>query len=715
MKKCQPRSLTPFLDGELTEDAWHELDEHLQSCPSCSAHLDELTAASQQVRAMGRAQISNDSLKSALEVIAGRAGLSAEAAMTETTEIARAQPTPATDTSFEAGPEIKLPPPGASGEGPPQIIQEHWPADADTSDQAWTPGETPIKQLPEIGALQEQLPEIGIPEDVVYRDQPRATTGPNVEPSDTVAAGTTAEPEAEDEPEAAPTWVEPERWHPTGVAETGAPAFVPPPQSPDETPHLDLAATDPAEEHTERVAPTEDAEPKPGPEGLETHPSPPPAQLVPSWMETSSASDAELEEVGRAAVDDAIGPPAEPVLDTAARVEVASMADYVGPTSAAEAALRARVEPDPPRDQDAAEQVKAPRRSWFAAILGRRPSQASEDTAAPGALGAALGDAELTAAEPFVHAAEAPERPEAERLMWITPRTPAVAPAAEPEPVPETASGPEPPVAAGPIAEAPPELAEAIEPLPEVEPEPAAAVAGMTAAASAPSIESERDAPDDDASHLRAYREALLWARPKPAGARTRLLSSPEMQIKVGLGAALVVILLTAGILYSTQNTHKSPTALTQPATSHAAAPSPASRPTPTVQPTTAASPASGAAPGTLSELVTAGRGGTGWTVSRIRLGSPGNGITRVVLDLNGTGSAPTAQLGRGSDGSIYLSVPGLTISPSMVSGLTPTGALTAITQVGGSGTSLRFNTKGSPGFSIGYLTAPNRLVLDFK
>jgi len=127
MKKCQPRSLTPFLDGELTEDAWHELDEHLQSCPACSAQLDELTVASQQVRAMGRAQIPNDSLKPALDVIAGRAGLSAEAAMTETTEIARAQP--AHDAAVEAGPEIELAPPGASGGGAPQIIQEQLPRD----------------------------------------------------------------------------------------------------------------------------------------------------------------------------------------------------------------------------------------------------------------------------------------------------------------------------------------------------------------------------------------------------------------------------------------------------------------------------------------------------------------------------------------------------------------------------------------------------------
>jgi len=677
MKKCQPRSLTPFLDGELTEDAWHELDEHLQSCPACSAQLDELTVASQQVRAMGRAQIPNDSLKPALDVIAGRAGLSAEAAMTETTEIARAQPADATDAAVEAGPEVEL-----------AALQE---------------------PLPEIAALQEQLPEIDTPGDV-YWDQPRATTGP------------------EDEPEPAPTWVEPERWPPTGPAETSAPAYLPPPQSPDETAPVHPAAPDPPEEHAEQIAPTQDLEPEPGATRVETHPSPPPAQLIPSWMEIPPASDAELEEVGRAAVDDAIGPPAEPALDTAAPVEVPSMADYVGPTSAAEAALPASDEWEPPREQDATDQVKAPRRSWFAAILGRRPSQPSQSAAAPEESGAAPGNAELTVAEPTVRGPEATERPEAERLMWITPRTPAVEPAAEPEPLPEPAAEPEPPGAAEPIAEAPPEPAEAIQPLLEVEPEPAAAIetplepasvaaaiAGTAAEAFAAPIENGGDAPDDDAPHLRAYREALLWARAKPAGALTRLLSSPEMQIKVGLGAALVVILLAAGVLYSTRNTHPSPTAVTQPGTSHAAAPSPASRPAPSVRPTPAASPASGAAPGPLSELVTAGRGGTGWTVSRIRLGSPGNGITRVVLDLGGAGSAPTAQLGRGSDGSIYLSVPGLSISPSVVSGLTPSGALTAITQVGGSGTSLRFKTNGSPGFSMGYLTAPNRLVFDFK
>jgi hypothetical protein len=209
----------------------------------------------------------------------------------------------------------------------------------------------------------------------------------------------------------------------------------------------------------------------------------------------------------------------------------------------------------------------------------------------------------------------------------------------------------------------------------------------------------------------------LLLARAKPVDARTRLLSSPALRLSAVLGAALVVIVLTAGILYlySTRSSNRSTTAISKPATSHAATPTPVSQATPSVGPTAAASPAGSGVPGPLSQVVTVGSGGTGWTVSRIRLGSPASGVTRVVLDLAGTGSTPTAQLGRGSDGSIYLTVPGLAISPSVVSGLRPTGALTAITQVGGPGTSLRFTTNGSPGFSMGYLTGPYRLVLDFK
>src|SRR5258708_8745622 len=118
MKKCQPRSLTPFLDGELTEDAWQETEEHLQSCPSCSAQLDELTAASQHVRGMGRAHVPQEALRAAIDIIAPRAGLTPEAMLAETTEIARAQP-----------PAPQIPP-------LPGILRPIAPI---SDDQAWTP------------------------------------------------------------------------------------------------------------------------------------------------------------------------------------------------------------------------------------------------------------------------------------------------------------------------------------------------------------------------------------------------------------------------------------------------------------------------------------------------------------------------------------------------------------------------------------------------
>src|SRR5258708_5977463 len=122
MKKCQPRSLTPFLDGELTEDAWQETEEHLQGCPSCSAQLDELTAASQHVRGMGRATIPQSALRAAVDIIAPRVGLTPETMLAETTEIARAKAV-----------EPAVPPlPGALGPSAPI-----------SDDLAWTPMRAP--------------------------------------------------------------------------------------------------------------------------------------------------------------------------------------------------------------------------------------------------------------------------------------------------------------------------------------------------------------------------------------------------------------------------------------------------------------------------------------------------------------------------------------------------------------------------------------------
>jgi hypothetical protein len=447
-----------------------------------------------------------------------------------------------------------------------------------------------------------------------------------------------------------------------------------------------------------------------GADMLEMHPSPPPAQLVPSWMDEAPGSDAELERVGREAVDDAIGPPPDTVPEEGSP-EIGQPADSdLGPTAAAEAALRAEPEVEPV----VGEEASVPRRSWFSAIFRRDDDDARSDGEEAGL--------EIVAEQ------EPSDRPEAERLMWITPRTaggPAEdSPSREPDAA-EAEALVEPMAAQGAIEPEPTLFAAAaFEPSPAPEPaepvlaeaavEPLAPVVVETdAAPEATPAEAEPQAdPDEDASHLRGYREALLWARAQPGGARERLFSSPAVGIRVALGAALVLIVAAAGILILTRPSPPSPTAAANPSTSHAAA-APTSTTSSTLPSPASSAPATSPG-GQLTEVVTAGGGGSGWTVARIRFGSPGNGITRVVFDLDGTGPTPSARLGRGSDGAIYLTVTGLTISAATVSGTSPVGVITAISATG-DGSTVKFTVTGSPGFSIGYLSAPNRLVLDFK
>jgi hypothetical protein len=88
--------------------------------------------------------------------------------------------------------------------------------------------------------------------------------------------------------------------------------------------------------------------------------------------------------------------------------------------------------------------------------------------------------------------------------------------------------------------------------------------------------------------------------------------------------------------------------------------------------------------------------------------------VLRLVFDLEGTGPAPTAQLGRGSDGD-YLSVAGISADPARVSAFTPVaGPLAGLTTVPGDGLSVRINLKQTQAHAMGYLTGPSRLVIDF-
>jgi hypothetical protein len=86
-----------------------------------------------------------------------------------------------------------------------------------------------------------------------------------------------------------------------------------------------------------------------------------------------------------------------------------------------------------------------------------------------------------------------------------------------------------------------------------------------------------------------------------------------------------------------------------------------------------------------------------------------------MVLDLQGTGAMPTAQLGRGPDGADYLIASGISIDPSVVQAFTPGGPVTGITQSGSGGLNLRLAVSQNPQYGMGYLSGPTRLVIDFK
>ncbi|MFY9616336.1 MAG: hypothetical protein WAT58_13145, partial [Candidatus Dormiibacterota bacterium] len=116
-----------------------------------------------------------------------------------------------------------------------------------------------------------------------------------------------------------------------------------------------------------------------------------------------------------------------------------------------------------------------------------------------------------------------------------------------------------------------------------------------------------------------------------------------------------------------------------------------------------------------LSGAVTSGAGGTGYTATKIRTGSPGSGITRLVLDLTGAGPTPSAQLGRGPDGAVYLVASGISVDPSVLGAFKGSGAVTGVSQLDGTGLNLKLGLNGSPQYAMIYLSSPTRLVIDFK
>ena len=209
-----------------------------------------------------------------------------------------------------------------------------------------------------------------------------------------------------------------------------------------------------------------------------------------------------------------------------------------------------------------------------------------------------------------------------------------------------------------------------------------------------------------------------LRQRPEPQPRRVVGLDlrARHTQIKVGAVAAFLLLVIAVGVAVAL-SASKAPATSTNTGATQPQATASASHSQATPAPSAAASPA--AAPAAkvppLTGVVTAGSGGTGYKVARIRSGSPGNGITRLVLDLEGAGPTPSVQLGRGPDGADYLVASGISIDPSLVQGFKGSGAVSDISQVSPDGLTLKLTMAGSPQFAIVYLNSPSRLVIDFK
>jgi hypothetical protein len=687
MKKCQPVTLTPYLDGELNDDMRRDIDQHLQSCASCGSLLEQLTDASRQVRSMGRAAIPAAALKPALEIITERSGLNPSPGLAATTEVARATPT------------VEVPTPEAEAEAPTDELPVSPEVPTGAFNDAWAAG-SPAPP-PAVA---------GIPDDEYWGQ--KTSTRPDSAPADAKPATGNDSTPADAEPvtaddamtadaapattEEEPTWVKPEPWMSAPepeVAEAKALGTEDGMPAAEREPELPMVETDAPAGPVDHL------------EALEEHPSPPPPEIRPPWMEAPAGDDDDLEEAGRRAVDEAI---------------VEDQND--SPTASEEAAEEV---PERGVPAGATDDGQEPHRGWLSSLFERR-----QDAAAIGATELQPGD-EAEAAEPALEpepaaepapdaereaAAESREEPEGTATLEPVPETEALD---EPEAIGTAAGTPEaaldesnvaafrtgmaavdtPTFDFGPGGE--PDRPDTPDQTPE-EPEPAAAMSDSL----------------DDPGQIRGYREALLGARDEPPPP-ARGLSSLNTQLKVGLLGVLGIILLVTALLLMNQRPQPSTTA-----SSGSSQPSAASHPSPPPTPSHSSAPtpapsAASTAPTTaqLTEVVTAGAGGSGWHVARIRIGSPNpaTGITRVVFDLEGAGPPADAQLGRGSDGAIYLTAPGINISPATVAGFSGAGAITGISQTGSQGLALRLATNGKPGFSIGYLNVPTRLVLDFK
>ncbi|HEV3233361.1 MAG TPA: zf-HC2 domain-containing protein [Candidatus Dormibacteraeota bacterium] len=690
MKKCQPRLLTPYHDGELTRAARDEIEEHLQSCPSCGAMLDEVVVASHKVRAMGRAAVPLDALVPAVEVFADRAGLDLGAPLlSDTVEVAR-------EPAAVVAPVPPAPPTMAATFGPglaaePEATTEALAAEPEAADEAEADA-AEVEDKPVAAADEE--PEIAEAEDESDAAEPEETDREEAEPEADETEGAATEHQ--------PPW---ERMPPPGAPAISRPttAAAPGIGLADDDDPMDLAPMPPAPttdteatehhgaEDAEDVAEPEEpltaadaesvhhAEPEQmelaGPaEPVDFHAQAPPHELRPPWLGDSDVEEHSLEAEGRAAVDDAIEH------ETAAETGTEGEKPEESPESDAEAvAPEAEADEDVERDLTPIDPIPDP------GPVSPRPEPRLEPP------------------------------PEPWSTVWrpskgIEPEPPSVEPGPSPEPAHDFKPAP------GFEARGSSGVAGSETPLPEVDEAIARLRGDLRDGTAGSGLLHPTAEPAETFESLSDYRATLAEPREKRRPVILGIdLGKPANQVKVGAAAAAVLILVLAGtaLALNRQSTRGSTATQTHPATQASSAPQTQA----SVAPATGGSPA--AAPANkvpqLSGAVTSGAGGTGYTATKIRTGSPGSGITRLVLDLTGAGPTPSAQLGRGPDGAVYVVASGISVDPSVLGAFKGSGAVTGISQLDGTGLNLKLGLNGSPQYAMIYLSSPTRLVIDFK
>lgn len=307
MNKCQPKALTPYLDGELAPESRQQVEEHLRSCAPCGALLDEVTSARERVRGMGRSLIPGTTLMPAMAVFGERSGIGETRGLDpgDIPEPAAATPPVATDPvplettvlADDVTPDAEVP-----LDEPDIYNEERFRAVLTVDPIVTAPPEPEVEE-------EEQVTWVDIPARVV-------PSPPPLQPAPWMGASAAADgPRAmEDVPnERAPVFEPPLILEPPPVPERSIqaePRGEPGPFSAIVRPAVDAegeSVEDPEPEVPELAGPLPWEQEMPKPETnatLEERPDAPAPQPVPPWVAAETADAEDIEARGRRLVEE---------------------------------------------------------------------------------------------------------------------------------------------------------------------------------------------------------------------------------------------------------------------------------------------------------------------------------------------------------------------------------------------------------------------------